>query len=143
MSSRKSTGNREFSARFAYVVEYCGLTQEELARKIGLTPNTLSRIRRGRTRLTEENARKIGEETGFWPAWLFTGQGPMRVDEPEAHYCVQELASVNGTNPGQTAIKHIRIPVCGICHGEVRLGARACPHCGTGLAQGQEGEERR
>lgn len=53
-----------------------GLTQEQLAAKLGVGKNAVSMIETGRTALSERNKNVIVQEFNVNPAWLDTGRGP-------------------------------------------------------------------
>ncbi len=58
------------------------MTQEILARKLGIGKSALSMIETGRASLSERNKNAIIQQLNVNPEWLETGQGPMFFDLP-------------------------------------------------------------
>lgn len=57
-----------------------GLTQEQLARRLKVTPAYVSRIERGTTRLSLKMLTRVCDELGVNPGYILTGSIP---EEPE------------------------------------------------------------
>jgi transcriptional regulator with XRE-family HTH domain len=67
-------------ARFSYVLEKTGLTQKAFSEKIGLRPDTISKIKNGERNLSASVAAKIEKEFGWRVQWLLHGTGPRKVE---------------------------------------------------------------
>lgn len=59
MGRKKTEINPECGKRVAEWIEFAGITQKRLAKDLAYTPQQISRIVQGKSRLTEEVARKI------------------------------------------------------------------------------------
>lgn len=69
------------SDRLRLALEQSGLSQAELARRIGVTPGAVSLWLSGETKaLKASNAVLLAKHLGVSPEWLATGRGPMRPD---------------------------------------------------------------
>ena len=79
MSDRRGSPERELGRRLARLREAAGLTQRELARRLGVDQSALSRIESGRRRLTAaqagQAARILGVEPGALLGTLSEPQG--------------------------------------------------------------------
>ena len=65
-------------SRLKAVREAAGLTQDELARKIGSGRVSISRWETGQIEPSRHVLASIGYATGYSPEWLLTGLGPKR-----------------------------------------------------------------
>jgi len=70
--------SKDFCARLTQVIAHSGLMVQAFAEKLRLAPDTLSKIKNGRLRLTERNAEIIERVFGYSAHWLLTGEGEMR-----------------------------------------------------------------
>jgi transcriptional regulator with XRE-family HTH domain len=65
--------------RVRHILDNCGLTISDLARRIGCTPSTISQWKSGETtRIRPEHLFPFADATGFEARWIGTGEGPAR-----------------------------------------------------------------
>ena len=94
---------KNFYIFFTNAINYLksnNISQKEIAEKIGLQPQSLSQIMKGKRNPTVINISKLFTEYNFNPEWLLTGNGPMlrtgsvsaTGDEPPG-YSIDELIS--------------------------------------------------
>lgn len=58
------------------------LSQAKFAEMLGVHPSVISHIEAGTTRIQPDMARIIDREIGIRQAWLLTGEGPSKVEDP-------------------------------------------------------------
>lgn len=78
MSREKSSFLTTFGGRLKTARKGRGISQEELAPRIGVTKDTLSRYERGEVAPTAEVIFLAVVQLGVSADWLLTGEGPMR-----------------------------------------------------------------
>lgn len=69
------------SERIIVILEKLGISQKELANRIGLKPNTISMIKLGKKKLTERNMQVISKEFNINLEWIKTGEGEFRAEK--------------------------------------------------------------
>ena len=52
-----------------------GMSQEDLARRVGISMISISRLERGVHRPKHQNLEAIARELGVSPSWILTGEG--------------------------------------------------------------------
>ncbi|MDR3555547.1 MAG: S24 family peptidase [Syntrophobacteraceae bacterium] len=91
------------------------LSQVMFAKMLGVHPSVISHIEAGTTRIQPDMARIVEREIGVRQAWLLTGDGPVKADEPVSidqepkrpplrpsdFSCVKKVKSVLGGGTGQ------------------------------------------
>ena len=60
-----------YGDRIRQAREYCGLTQTELAKRIGVNQSAIAHLESGRNIPTEDLLTAIAEHTGFMPPFFF------------------------------------------------------------------------
>ena len=77
MKNRFSPATVDWTAAGRRIRELRGfdLTQEEFARRIGVSQNYLSMMERGRVQIGAEILLTIGQQTGKSIEWILTGEG--------------------------------------------------------------------
>ena len=63
--------------RLAHFLEAEGITQKQAARDMGVSPQYINALYKGRNELGKENAAKFQQLYGVSSGWLLTGEGPM------------------------------------------------------------------
>jgi len=123
-------------------LQVAGISQREVARRIGVSEEHLSRVCNGHVRLSEKVAAALAREFGLQPEWLRTGKEPVTVRRaPDG--TVRPVFSLRGARadhedghrPDAAAVTAnvVTRPAhyCGACDERVPPGAGACPHCGA------------
>ncbi len=71
---------QEISNRIAEICGEYELNQGEIAEKIGIRADSLSRIKRGKAGISYETAQLMEQELGYRAEWIMSGKGPKRVE---------------------------------------------------------------
>lgn len=74
-----------------------GITQDDIARKLGVSQSYVSALLTGRKSFGKKQAQRFSEAYGLSPSWLLTGEGDMIISQKTGN------TQVIGTNQG-TAI---------------------------------------
>ena len=126
--------------RLKLIRKTLGLTQEQLARKLGIGKTALSMIETGKTRLSQRNRNILIQELNINPEWLEDGNGEMFNASPELTNAFKlrtdselplqsvPLYSIEGTaglvplfrdRSTQTPVNYIHIPNLPKCDGAI------------------------
>jgi transcriptional regulator with XRE-family HTH domain len=82
-----------------------GLSQKEIAARLGIPPQYLSDLKHNRRAVAELLARRFGQEFRIRHRWLLSGEGPMEAPPVQA-----------GTTGGRGGRDIVRLPVLGEPH---------------------------
>jgi len=151
MSRPLSDATTERLARLVAELSLAGVTQRDIARRIGLSPNHFSAVKNGRHPLQRKTAEAIEREFGVRAAWLLDGEQPVSVwrDGDRLSLVMDILAGeppttttteAHGTTTTEAPEAQVRyVPACGECGGRVAPGRATCPHCGAVLRWPENG----
>lgn len=137
---------KEIAARllwFLHQVKATGVTQAQVAERLGLTPEHLSRVCQGHVPVSQRVMDALLREFGLQPAWLLRGEPPMVSMEirPKEWRTIIPLVTQPSTTTAPGAAEVIKVPTlyqCGHCHREVRPKNEWCPTCGLMLIWPEE-----
>ncbi|SFT85164.1 helix-turn-helix domain-containing protein [Paraburkholderia aspalathi] len=80
-----TTDHGDYHQRVAQVREHLGLSQDRMARQLGLSLRAYANYERGERAVPVELLRAIYEQFSVDPVWLMTGDGNMILDR-DVHY---------------------------------------------------------
>lgn len=118
MSTAKVPGDAE---RLAWVLERLKLTQAELARQMGRSPQYVNNVATGKQRITREFAVALTEAYDLRVGWLLTGEGGPFA---ESTYTTTPAAEVPFTCADREEVWR-----CRTCRGFLTRKDLRCPTC--------------
>jgi len=77
----KSEKEMKPGKRVGYILEKLDISQSQLAEECNVSPQYINNIIRRDQRITQEFAQNLGEKRGLNLNWLFTGDGPLFIEE--------------------------------------------------------------
>ncbi|REE18590.1 transcriptional regulator with XRE-family HTH domain [Paraburkholderia sp. BL23I1N1] len=80
-----TTDHGDYHQRVAQVREHLGLSQDKMARQLGLSLRAYANYERGERAVPVELLRALYEQFSVDPVWLMTGDGNMILDR-DVHY---------------------------------------------------------
>lgn len=92
---------KENLEKLATYFKNLGITQEELALRLGVSQAHINQLLNGKTPFGKRTASKWAEVLGVSAAWLLTGDGEMLVDS-----CVQNNQNGDNFNGEQIVLKN-------------------------------------
>lgn len=141
MAEKDKIFNKYMESRLRQLRKALNLTQEALAKQLGIGKSALSMIETGKASLSERNKNILVQGLNVNPDWLATGRGEMFNAPPDVHSFLSRddnnmplqsvpLYSLEGTaglsvllkdNTGFAASDHVRVPNMPRCDGAVYM----------------------
>lgn len=88
----------EISEKLTGYFKSQGITQEEIADRLGVSQQYVSRLLTGKTAFGKKQAQKFSEIWGLQPSWLLTGEGNMMKSEAKKIPLYDDAPSIGGKN---------------------------------------------
>jgi transcriptional regulator with XRE-family HTH domain len=84
---------KDLGSRIVFIRKELKLTMQELADKLGVTKNAISKLENGTSKnLKMEHLYKLQDISGFSSEWIAIGRGSMRIENDAYHVDISHLS---------------------------------------------------